>query len=71
MTDLIGIRAALAAVSHDAPDLPDPDLVYANYLKTCPRGGVQPPISREHAAKLIAEWSDVIAARRSAPPPTR
>ena len=64
MPDLSSIKAPLAAMSHHVPDPPDPDLVYANYLKTCRRSGVE-PVSREHAAELIAEWSDVIALPRT------
>jgi hypothetical protein len=45
---------------------PDPDRVYALYLETCRRLGVE-PVPRDHAHELIAESSDVIAAGRSVP----
>jgi hypothetical protein len=53
----------------DAPefDPPDEDVVYEGYLETCPRLGVE-PVSRDRAQGLMAEWSDAIAARGSAPP---
>jgi len=63
----IQIASGDDALARRAADPPDPNLVYANYLKTCRRFGVQ-PVSREHATELIAEWSNVIAAGRSVPP---
>ncbi|HSV24260.1 MAG TPA: hypothetical protein VLJ17_14685 [Xanthobacteraceae bacterium] len=52
-----------------ALDPPDADAVYARYLETCKHLGVE-PVPRERAQELIAEWSEVIAASRSAPPIT-
>ena len=46
---------------------PDADAVYRNYLRTCQHVGVK-PVARGHARKLIAQWSDTIAASRSVPP---
>ena len=37
-------------------DSPDADRVYANYLETCRRLGVE-PVLRERAAELIHEWA--------------
>lgn len=51
-----------------APDPPpDADTVYRHYLEKCRRQGVE-PVARDHARKLIAEWSNTIAASRSVPP---
>jgi hypothetical protein len=51
-----------------APDPPpDADTVYRNYLERCRRRGVE-PVPRDQAHKLIAEWSDTIAASRAVPP---
>ena len=50
----------------DAADAPDPDLVYANYLKTCAMSGVE-PVSRERALGLVQEWTEVLTGR---PEPT-
>jgi len=47
-------------------DPPDADEVYARYLETCRRLGVE-PVARERAQDLIREWSDAIAAGRVAP----
>lgn len=47
--------------------MPDADAVYALYLETCKRLGVN-PVPRDRAQSLIAEWSDAIAAGRSGPP---
>ena len=46
----------------DAPalDPPDADTVYAHYLETCRRVGVE-PVPRERAQDLIREWSETIA----------
>ena len=43
----------------DAADAPDPDLVYANYLRTCAMLGIE-PTPRERARKLliIDEWGN-------------
>jgi len=46
---------------------PDADTVYRNYLERCRRRGVE-PVARDQAHKLIAEWSDTLAASRSVPP---
>ena len=67
MPDLSSIKAPLAAMSHHVPDPPDPDLVYANYLKTCRRSGVE-PVSRERALGLVQEWNEVLTGR---PEPTQ
>ena len=48
---------------------PDADTVYRKYLDRCRRLGVE-PVARDHAHKLIAEWSDTIAASRPVPPST-
>jgi hypothetical protein len=52
----------------DAPefDPPDAETVYANYLETCRRAGVE-PVSRERAEGLIQEWNEVLSGR---PEPT-
>ena len=42
-------------------DATDPDLVYANYLRTCAMLGIE-PTPREQALGLTAEWSAAIAA---------
>jgi hypothetical protein len=47
-------------------DPPDSDRVYANYLETCRRLGVE-PVSRERAEGLIGEWPEVLTGR---PEPT-
>ena len=47
-------------------DAPDPDLVYANYLKTCAMLGIE-PTPREQALGLIQEWTEVLTGR---PEPT-
>ena len=51
----------------DPADAPDPDLVYANYLKTCAMSGVE-PVSRERALGLVQEWTEVLTGR---PEPTQ
>jgi len=52
----------------DVPfDPPDADTVFANYLETCRRAGVE-PVSREQALGLIREWSEVLSGR---PEPTQ
>ena len=47
----------------DAPDLDPPDAVavYARYLETCGRLGIE-PVPQKLAQNLIAEWSNAIAA---------
>jgi len=50
----------------DAADAPDPDLVYANYLKTCAMLGVE-PTPREQVLGLIEERTAVLSGR---PDPT-
>jgi len=60
-----------AAIRDDADaragtDLPDADTVYARYLVTCRRLGID-AVPRELAQRLIAEWSEAIAAGRSIP----
>ena len=52
----------------DAPefDPPDADAVYARYLETCRRLGVE-PVPRERALGLIGEWTEVLTGR---PEPT-
>jgi hypothetical protein len=47
-------------------DAPDPDLVYAHYLKTCEMLGIE-PTPRERALGLIEEWTEVLTGR---PEPT-
>ena len=59
MTDLTDIKAPPAAMAYEATGLPDPDLVYANYLKNCHRRGVT-PVSRDHARDLMGNWFDVL-----------
>ena len=51
-------------------DPPDAGRVYRDYVETCWRLGVE-PVPRDRAQDLMAEWSDAIAARRSAPPTTQ
>ncbi len=46
----------------DAADAPDPDRVYANYLKTCAMSGIE-PVPREQAFGLIQEWTEVLTGR--------
>ena len=56
----------------DAPefDPSDADAVYARYLETCKRLGIE-PVPQDHAKALIKEWAtDAIAADRSIPPTT-
>ena len=48
-------------------DAPEPDLVYANYLRTCAMPGVE-PTPRERALGLIQEWTEVLTGR---PEPTK
>ena len=50
----------------DPADAPDPERVYANYLKTCAMLGVE-PVPRERALGLIEEWTGVLSGR---PEPT-
>ena len=64
----IGSRARIAAM-FDADDAPDPDLAYANYLKTCTMRNVE-PVPRDRALGLIQEWTETIAACRAVPPTT-
>ena len=45
---------------------PEPDLVYANYLRTCEMLGIE-PVPRERALGLIQEWTEVLTGR---PDPT-
>ena len=53
----------------DAPalDPPDADTVYAHYLETCRRLGVE-PVPRERALGLMQEWGEVLSGR---PEPTQ
>ena len=46
----------------DPADVPDPERVYANYLKTCAMLNVE-PVSRERALGLIQEWGEVLSGR--------
>jgi hypothetical protein len=46
----------------NAADAPDPDTVYANYLKTCAMCGVE-PVPRERANGLMQEWTEVLSGR--------
>jgi hypothetical protein len=64
-------RATRDNTDVDAPafDPPDADVVYARYLDTCRRLGVQ-PVPRDRARGLIAEWSDAIASGQSVLPAT-
>ena len=41
---------------------PDGDAVYARYLETCRRLGVE-PVPRERALGLIGEWTEVLSGR--------
>ena len=50
----------------DPADAPDPDLVYAKYLKTCAMLGIE-PTPREQALGLIQEGTGVLTGR---PEPT-
>ena len=50
----------------DPADAPDPDRVYANYLRTCAMLGIE-PVPRERALGLIGEWTEVLTGR---PEPT-
>ena len=43
-----------------AADAPDPDLVYANDLRTCAILGSL-PVSRESALGLIGEWTELLS----------
>ena len=54
--------------ARDAPasDAPDPERVYANYIKTCAMLGVE-ATPREQALALIQEWTEVLSGR---PEPT-
>ena len=47
----------------DPTDFPDPDLVYANYLKTWAMLGIE-PTPRERALGLIPERTEVLTWRR-------
>ena len=51
----------------DADDLPDPERVYRNYVAQCRRKGIT-PTPRDRARKLIQDWTDALAARRTDPP---
>lgn len=55
-------------LDNDAPefDPPDADTVYAHYLETCPRLGVE-PVARDRALGLMQEWGEVLSGR---PEPT-
>jgi len=55
-------------LDNDAPefDPPDADALYAGYLETCRRLGVE-PVPRHRARDLMNEWSESIAAGRSVP----
>ena len=44
------------------PDAPDPDDVYANYLKDGAMLGIE-PATRERALGLIGEWTEVLTGR--------
>ena len=46
----------------DPADAPDPDLVYANYLKTFSMSGVE-PLLRQRAIGLLQEWTEVLSGR--------
>ena len=48
-------------------DPPNEDVVYARYLETCKRLGVE-PMPRDRATALMAEWSAVLATHRHQPP---
>jgi len=50
----------------DPADAPDPEQVYANYLKTCEMAGIE-PAPRERAMGLVQEWTEVLSGR---PEPT-
>ena len=51
----------------DPDDPPDPDVVYANYLRTCAMCGIE-PTPREQALGLIQEWTEALSRR---PEPTQ
>jgi len=53
-------------VMFDPADAPDPDLVYANYVRTCAMLGIE-PTPREQALGLIPEWTEALTGR---PEPT-
>ena len=46
----------------DPADARDPDLLYANYLRTCAMTGVE-PVPRERALGLIQEWTEALSGR--------
>ena len=46
----------------DPAHAPDPELVYANYLKTCAMLGIE-SAPREQALGLIQEWTEVLSGR--------
>jgi hypothetical protein len=48
---------------------PDEDVVYAGYLETCRRLGVE-PVPRVRAHELMAEWGAALAGCVTAPPTT-
>lgn len=50
----------------DPNDAPEPDLVYANYLRTCAMLGIE-PVPRERVFGLVEEWNEVSSGR---PEPT-
>jgi hypothetical protein len=52
-------------VIFDPADAPDPDQVYANYLRTCTMLGVE-PVPRECTAGLLAEQKEVAPDSRTA-----
>ncbi len=47
----------------DAVDAPDPEQVYANYLRSCAMAGIE-PVPRERALGLLKEWVEVLSGRQ-------
>ena len=60
------MRQRYDSIMFDPADAPDPELVYANYLKTYAMCGIE-PTPREQALGLIEEWTEVLSGR---PEPT-
>ena len=50
----------------DPADAPDPDRVYANYLRSCEMLGIE-PVRRERTLGLVQEWTEVLTGRYGQP----
>ena len=50
----------------NAADAPDPELVFANYVRACAMLGIE-PVPWERVLGLIQEWTEVLSGR---PEPT-